>query len=618
MRRTSLVVAMVVAGWTMASASQAEEETRIGRQIENFKLRDYYGQEVALSDFEAGPLVVVAFLGTECPLVKLYTPRLELLSQQFSARGVTFVGINSNRQDPPTKIANYARKYGASFPILKDPDNRIADAFGAVRTPEVFVLDEDRKVRYWGRIDDQYSVGLSRPKATRNDLGVALDELLASKPVSQPVTEAAGCFIGRVAKVEPRGEVTFSNQIARILNRRCVECHRDGELAPFPLTTFDEVVGWAETIREVVNEGRMPPWFADPRFGHFANDASMSDKERAAINTWVENGSPQGDPAELPEPPKFVAGWGIETPEAVYTMEEPFTVPAEGTVPYQHFLIDPQFEEDVWITDAEARPGNSSVVHHIVLFAISGKMRAMAEELIARERDGEKVFDVEGGEHRGERRDGRRGGLSQGGFGQMVAIYSPGIPPWKYPEGTAMKIRKGSLFLAQMHYTPDGTVQTDQSYVGLRFADAADVRKEIRYGLAVNPALNIPPHESNYEASARVTFRRDTLLLNLFPHMHYRGKSFRFVADYPDGSREVLLDVPRYDFNWQLRYDLAEPKFLPKGTRLHCEASFDNSEDNLINPDPTQTVRFGLQSWEEMLVGYYTHVAADEDLTAEQ
>ncbi len=617
MREVLPVLAVVVSTLVMALGARADEETRIGRQIADFTLRDYYGKEVRLADFDDSKLVVVAFLGTECPLVKLYTPRLGSLQQQFGARGVAFLGINSNRQDPPTKIAGYARKYGERFPILKDPDNKIADAFGAARTPEVFVLDEERAVRYCGRIDDQYSVGLSRPKVTRNDLAIALDELLAGKPVGDPVTQAPGCFIGRITKIEPHGDITFSNQIARILNRRCVECHRDGELAPFPLTTFDEVVGWAETIREVVNDGRMPPWFADPNFGHFANDSSMSAEEKSAINRWVDNGSPEGNPADLPEPPTFITGWRMDRPDEVYYMDEPFTVPAEGTVPYQHFLIDPEFEEDVWITGAEARPGNASVVHHIVLFAVPGQMREMAEELIARERQGEKVFDIQQGERReeGDRRGGGGGALSMGGFGQMVAIYSPGIPPWQYPDGTAMRIRKGSLFFAQMHYTPDGTEQTDRSYVGLRFADPANVRKQIRYGLAVNAALQIPPHENDYEATARVTFRRDTLLLNLFPHMHYRGKSFRFEAHYPDGSREVLLDVPRYDFNWQLRYDLAEPKFLPKGTKLLCTAHFDNSEDNLSNPDPTRTVRFGLQSWEEMLVGYYTHVPAEEDLT---
>jgi hypothetical protein len=214
-------------------------------------------------------------------------------------------------------------------------------------------------------------------------------------------------------------------------------------------------------------------------------------------------------------------------------------------------------------------------------------------------------------------REGRRGNRRRGDspFQTMVAIYAPGIGPWKYPEGTAMKIEKGSAFIFQMHYTPNGTDQTDQSYVGFKFARPAEVKKRIRYGMAVNSRFEIPPHADDYVDTATHTFDQDVLLLNLYPHMHYRGKAFRFEAVYPDQTREVLLDVPRYDFFWQLRYDLAEPKRIPKGTKLECTARFDNSADNPLNPDPSQPVRFGLQSWEEMLIGYFTVVPVEEDLT---
>lgn len=624
MRRTAIRFGLVaiICAITSGGLTVHAGETLIGRQIDDFSLRDYRGKIHSLGEFTDNKLVVVAFLGTDCPLVKLYAPRLEELSKKYAGDGVAFIGINSNRQDTPTKIAGYARRYEISFPILKDPDNRIADAFGAVRTPEVFVLDRQQAVRYAGRIDDQYSVGISKPAVARNDLAVAIDELLAGKSVSEPVTTAPGCFIGRIPNVAPTGDVTYSNQISRILNSRCVECHRDGELAPFPLETYDDVVGWAETIREVVNDRRMPPWFADSQYGHFANDGSMSEEEIHLINQWVDNGYPEGDQADLPEPPSFVEGWRIGKPDAVYQMKKPFTVPAEGTIEYQHFLIDPGFEEDVWITDVEARPGNPSVVHHIVLFAVPGQMREFAERTIGREHQGEESRERDGKSAARRRRrrgggdDGIGGGVSSL-FGQIVGIYAPGFPPRSYPEGAAMKVQKGTLFVMQMHYTSNGYEQTDQSYVGLNFADPKTVKKRIRYGMALNMSFAIPPGDDNFVETSRVTFRHDSLLLSLFPHMHYRGKAFRYDAVYPDGTREVLLDVPRYDFNWQLRYDLAEPKLIPKGTRLECTATFDNSAENLANPDPTRTVRFGLQSWEEMLVGFYTHMPLEDDVAGQ-
>lgn len=586
-----------IPGWLVLSAAvlwlpcllppvDAAEETRIGQRIEEFQLHDIHGQVQSLAQLDDGArLTVVVFLGNDCPLARLYAPRLAALAKRFADDGVRVVGINSNRQDSITEIADFVRHYALPFPILKDRNNVVADQFGAQRNPEVFVLSDYRIVRYRGRIDDQYGIGYQRAEPKREDLRVAIEELLAGKPVSQPSTEVPGCIIGRVTTVEPRGDVTYANQISRILNRRCVECHRDGELAPFALQSYDEVVGWAETIREAIHDGRMPPWFADGRYGQFANDCSMTEEEKALIDQWVDNGCPEGNPADLPEPPDFVTGWRMGQPDAVYEMEEPYTVPAEGVVDYQHFVIDPGFTEDVWISAAEARPGNPAVVHHIVLFATS-------EAAL--------------------RNNGRRGA-----FGPMVAIYAPGMPPWQYPQGTAMRVKAGTKFVVQMHYTTNGREQDDQSYVGVKFADAEQVEKQIRTGMALNAAIEIPPHADNHAIRSKSRFRRDTLLLSLFPHMHWRGKAFRVEANYPDGTSEVLLDVPRYDFNWQLRYDYASPKLLPKGTEMVCTGYFDNSADNLRNPDPEATVRFGLQSWEEMMVGYYTFVRADEDLTAE-
>jgi peroxiredoxin/mono/diheme cytochrome c family protein len=571
-----LFLATLVAVSLLAGSVAADEiSSPIGRKAADFSLRDYRGKVHALKDFAESKLVVVAFVGCECPLAKSYAPKLAKLAEEFGPRGAAFLAIDANCQDSLTELAAYAQSHKLSFPVLKDAGNVAADQLGAVRTPEVFVLDRDRTVRYHGRIDDQHLVGRQRPAATREDLKLALEELLAGKPVSVPETTAVGCHIGRVPKREPTGEVTYSKQISRLLQRRCVECHRAGEVAPFPMTSYDELVGWGETIREVVEQGRMPPWFANPEYGHFANDARLSDAEKQLIYDWVDGGSPEGDPADLPEPPRFTAGWQIPEPDQViYIKDEPYSVPAEGVVAYQYFKVDPGFKEDRWIKAAEARPDNRGVVHHVVAF-----------------------FLPPGANLRG------------GGRGAMIG-FAPGMPPNRFPEGAAMFVPAGSQIIFQMHYTPNGSPQQDRSCVGLVFADPSEVKQRIGGGMAPNRGFEIPPGDDNYEVRSQHRFDKDVLLLNFTPHMHLRGKSFRYEAEYPDGRREVLLDIPHYDFNWQLRYQLAEPKPLPQGTILHCTAHFDNSAENLANPDPSKTVRWGDQTWEEMMIGYFSTLPA--------
>ena len=282
--------------------------------VSPFQLKDYRGKPYSLSDFQDSRLVVAVFLGTECPLAKLYAPRLAKLSVEFSSQGVSFIGINSNQQDSLTEIAGHARQHGITFPILKDLSNEFADQMGAERTPEVFVWDSTGKVRYRGRIDDQFGVGYVRNQPTSHDLRTALEELLSGKAVSSPVTEAVGCLIGRIRVPDPNCSVTYANQIARIMQDRCVECHRPGEIAPFSLLEYDEVVGWAEMIAEVVAQSRMPPWHADPAHGMFENDRRLSTEEKELIFEWVRSGAPQGDLKDLPPPRTFIPGSQLPRP----------------------------------------------------------------------------------------------------------------------------------------------------------------------------------------------------------------------------------------------------------------------------------------------------------------
>jgi peroxiredoxin len=321
--------------------ANAVEPTLIGREIDDFQLRDYLGTMHSLHDWHDKKAVVVAFLGTECPLAKLYAPRLQELASQYEAKGVQFVAIDSNQQDSLAKIAKFASDSKIEFPLLKDPGNKVADQFGATRVSEVFLLDDRRAVRYHGAVDDQYTVGVARPEAHTRYLAAALDQLLAGQAIGATSTAASGCFIGRVNPKPPTGEITYTKQISRILNEHCVECHRPGQVAPFALTSYDETIGWVDAIREVIQTERMPPWHADPRFGKFHNDARMAEDDKKLIYQWIENGVPRGDPADLPGPPKFDPDWRISKPDLVVRMPKPFAVPAKGVVPYQYFTVDP-------------------------------------------------------------------------------------------------------------------------------------------------------------------------------------------------------------------------------------------------------------------------------------
>jgi peroxiredoxin len=550
----------------------ADKPSPLGKKVDNFQLRDYRGADKSLSDFADRKLVVLAFFGTECPIAKLYGPRLAQLAREFEPRGVAFLGINSNQQDSFSAISQYARQHGLTFPILKDVGNVLADRLGAVRIPEVFVLDGQRVVRYWGRIDDQYGIGFTRPKIGRRDLAVALDELLAGKPISIPLTEAPGCFIGRVQKETSAGPLTYCKDIARILQKRCLECHRAGEIAPFALTTYEEVIGWTDTIQEVIQEGRMPPWHADPRYGKFANDSRLPAAEKKQLLDWIAGGAPRGDTKDLPPPVTFAQGWRIPTPDLVLTIPRPIQIPAEGTVPYEYVAVDPGFEEDKWVRAAEIQPSCRPVVHHVLVFV-----------------------QPPGG------RPGERGGFAS----NWLAATVPGAKPLLLAEGLAKRIPAGSRLLFQIHYTPNGAPQTDQTRLGLVFADPQTVKQEVSTEMVANPRLRIPANTDNVKIEASVTLREETPIVELLPHTHLRGKAFRYEAFYPDGKQEILLDVPQYDFNWQNTYVFAEPKLLPSGTRIHCVAYYNNSRSNPSNPDPNREVRWGEQTWEEMMIGYY-------------
>jgi peroxiredoxin/mono/diheme cytochrome c family protein len=550
-----------------------------------FSLPDTGGHVVSLSDFKDQKAVVVVFTGTECPVSNAYLTRLKELHEKYAAKGVAFLAVNSNAQDSTDEVAGHAKRNGLPFPVLCDPDHKVADLLRAERTPEVVVLDAARAICYRGRIDDQFGVGYRRPQSTRRDLAEALDELLAGKPVSVAQTRVAGCLIARPKSSAPAGKVTYSKQIARLFQQKCQECHRPGEIGPFSLMTYRQANGWSEMIREVVADNRMPPWYADPRYGKFANDRRLSKEEKQALLTWIEQGCAEGDDKDLPPPKEWHEGWWIGKPDAVITMKEDVTVPADAGkngVPYKYFTVPTNFDEDKWIQAAEARPGNRAVVHHIIA-TVSGK---------------------------GEQQPARRGDR-----GNYLVGVAPGEEPLVLPPGMAKKIPKGASITFQMHYTPNGVQQKDRSSLGLIFCKEPP-KQFVRTASIATTKLEIPPGDGNYRAGATATYDKDTMILSFMPHMHLRGKDFEYRVEYPDGRSEVVLSVPRYDFAWQMRYVLAEPLRIPAGSKVVCTAHFDNSTNNPNNPNPAATVGWGPQTWDEMMIGWMQYYHPDEKIEA--
>lgn len=393
--------------------------------------------------------------------------------------------------------------------------------------------------------------------------------------------------------------VTFTRNVAPILYNNCATCHRQGEIAPMSLITYKEVRPWARSVREVVAERRMPPWFADPSKGEFSNDCRLTQKEIDTIVAWVDGGAREGDPKELPAPPSFTDGWTLGKPDLVFSMTEEFNVPAEGVIPYKYFVVPTNFTEDKYVQFAEIRQGNRQLVHHVIVDVRYPEQRPLPPP----------------GELTPERREALR---QQGGTGARNADgrlvgWAPGEAPLILRPGHAKLIKAGSVLIFQVHYTTNGVAGTDRTSVGLTFSKAPVEKRVITAG-AVARALAIPPGEPNYEARATFEFKEDSHIDSLHPHMHMRGKDFEYKLIYPDGAYRTLLKVPRWDFNWQLTYFFKKPVAAPKGSRLECIAHYDNSPKNKFNPDPTKLVEWGPQTWEEMMIGYLDYTIDGQNL----
>ena len=407
-----------------------------------------------------------------------------------------------------------------------------------------------------------------------------LDAVLAGRSPEIQATSSPGCelFYQNSDIRQTQTEITYHNRISRIIQANCIECHREGGIAPIALETYQEVNDYAGMIQSVVQRGIMPPWFAAPHPDqgedeapsvHWANDRSLSDKETADLFAWIEAGAPEGDPADAPLPKTFPDGWLIGKPDAVFEFPKPVPVKATGIMPYKYVTVETDLPEDKWVQAIEVRPGKSEVVHHVIVSL----------------RSDEAEFD-EG--------DGYWG------------VYVPGNSTLEYPDGYAKLLPKGARLRFQMHYTPNGTATEDSTRIGLVFAKEPP-KHEVKVAGIANRRISIPPGANNHDEEASLRLPYDVQVLGFLPHMHLRGKAARYELLTSDGT-EMLLDIPRYDFNWQLLYRLAEPQTLHQGDTIRFTAWFDNSENNPANPDPNKTVRWGPQTEDEMHLGYVEYI----------
>jgi len=375
---------------------------------------------------------------------------------------------------------------------------------------------------------------------------------------------------------------TFTKDVAPILYKNCATCHRAGEIAPMSLLTYQEARPWAKAIRENIALGKMPPWHATQGRDTFSNDRRLSDAEKSTLVQWADAGAPEGDLKNLPPQPKFAEGWTIGKPDVVLSMAQPFNVTAQGTIAYQYFTVPTNFTEDKWVQAIEARPGTRSVVHHILVF-VRRKGPPLANPFTAVLPKMPPSSDPD----------------QDHGPGTLIATFAPGTNALTYEAGQAIRVPAGAELVFQVHYTANGAAVADQSSVAMIFAKETP-KQEIHNSAFMNFLLKLPPGADNQAVDSAIEFTEDVHITALFPHTHLRGKSWEYRLIYPDGRSEIVLSVPKYDFNWQTYYVYSTPLAIPKGSRLESTAHYDNSVNNASNPDPKVEVHWGDQTWQEM------------------
>jgi thiol-disulfide isomerase/thioredoxin len=582
MRGLKIGLGVVVAALLLATmarkAESSDKNVKIGDRVSNLTFKDIRYLPRSLDDFPKIRIFVLAFINSSCPVAQRYLPTLKELEKEYRGRGVQFLAVNEGSDDSIVAMAGQAVKHEMEFPFVKDFDGVCAELLGVNRTAEVVVLDAERRIRYRGRIDDQYRLGGTRAAPTRRDLALAIDSVLAGKDVSVAETPVDGCPITRSEPAVAKGEVTFAGDVAPILRKNCAACHHPGTTAPFSLITYEDARAQAEAISEVVSDGRMPPWYASEEYGHFVNHRGLSADEKLKLVQWVHSGMAMGDAAKLPRPAPPAQPedrWLIGKPDMILSAPK-HDIEAKGLIAYKYIVLPYVFLSDTWMQGIQISPDNPRAVHHcnMAYFSPTGK-----------------ISDA-----------------------KFITGTVPGGSPMILDNGVAFCIPRGSSLLLQIHYVTTGKPEKCQISVGFKYAAGA-IEKQLRHEVCVDYKFAIPPGAPAHPVSAARVLTRDAIGVGLFVHMHVRGRDMTFKATYPDGKTETLLMVPNYSFDWQMPYvwDAGAVRF-PKGTRVEALAHYDNSTFNPYNPDPTATVKDGQQTHEEMLNGYLFYIDANEHL----
>jgi peroxiredoxin/mono/diheme cytochrome c family protein len=521
---------------------------------EDFTLADEKGGQIVLSEQASSGAVVLVFIGTDCPVTQRYAPRLESLRQSFEPRGVHFLGISSNVQDSQAEVLRFGRDYDIHFPLLKDVSGQIASRLGAQRTPEVFVIDKQRLVRYRGRIDDQFDDDSDRSLPTRPDLEIALEEVLDGRDVTVPNTRVHGCRIGRALAEMPNASVTWHSEIAELFRKHCINCHRAGGAGPFPLSRYEDVEGWAETIREAVADRRMPPWYASADEISFSNDFGLSEQDRSIIAKWVNDGSPRGDATEDDYSPPPSSNWQIASePDQVLSMSaSPVEITAEGRQEYRYFLMNPDWKSNLLVKGVEIRPGNRRLVSQAAVFVIPPGLAGAYTNI----RDLTSTSELDA---------------------NLLAWYSAGSAPTIYPDDLAREIQAGSQLLFRLRYRPTGRKESDKTQLGLILADTSKVTRLVQIVPIQESAITLTGDVPAKEVVVKKMIDDGIFLLSITPSVTRFGRSFRLQLppDSRDGSVASLLRVESLPYPWAHQYRLNLPLELSAGTELSAQGLFD-------------------------------------------
>lgn len=545
-------------------------------KADNFVLIDHQGKAHELYYHADDAAIIIVSQGNGCQIVRSNLEDLKAIRKDYAGQGVELLMLNANLQDTRAAIASEAEEWGNDFPILKDRTQIIARSLELNRTGEVLVIDPKTwNVVYRGPLSDRVDYERQKDKASKHYVRDALDALIAGKEVAVAQVNAPGCIINY--NDHDGATISYADTIIPILKENCVACHVNGGIAPWAMSQYAMIKGFAPMMREVVRTKRMPPWHADPEIGHWRNEVGMSDEETQTLIAWIEAGALRGEGEDsLKEIPNLKNTWTLGEPDLIIDIP-PFEVAASGTVDYQFPNVPNPYDKDVWVVAAEVIPGDPKAVHHILAGSSARQPQGRLSEI----------------------------------FENFIITYAPGNEASKMPTGTGVFVPKGGVYQFQMHYTPYGKKVTDRSRIGLHFSDTPPANF-YREQVIVNFDLAIPPHAEKHEEKAYFFFDKDADIHALFPHSHYRGVSSTFEIQYPDGKIETILSVPNYDFNWQRTYQFTEPKRVPAGSKMVHRTIYNNSSKNRGNPAPEETVYWGLQSEQEMLYGSVGYSWVDE------